>query len=80
MKIASSSEYKMTKNVNIRYHFIEKKIINTTITLPYVASKDQMIDLLTNFFLFHILVRITLLIARRGKMPILNVITPTQCV
>ena len=36
-----------TKHINIQYHFIREHVINNTIQLSYINTKEQLADILT---------------------------------
>ena len=39
--------HKRTKHIDIRYHFIRERVASKEVELKYVATEDQLADLLT---------------------------------
>jgi hypothetical protein len=35
------------KNIPIKYHFLREKVTNTVVSLHYIPSKDQIVDIFT---------------------------------
>lgn len=48
MKLAKNAEYhKLTKHIDVKYHYIRECIENNVLELKYVMSKEQLADFLT---------------------------------
>lgn len=39
--------HEQTKHIEVNCHFVREKILDKTITTPYICSKDQIADILT---------------------------------
>jgi hypothetical protein len=42
-----SADYKKSKHVDVKYHFVRERVASGKIVLEYVQSADQLADILT---------------------------------
>ena len=48
IKLAHNPEhYAKTKHIDIQYHFVREYVINNTIQLSHISTKEQLADILT---------------------------------
>lgn len=45
--IAQNPQYHITKQIDIKYHYVREKVLDTTIELTYCLTSDMIVDILT---------------------------------